>query len=111
MRSPTQMEEPDSSIRSLSEVCANSKMRAPARDHRTACSTKPGAEAARMTRSAPRPPVSDATVPPTSSARGSSDCSAPQCSDNSRRLEIMSVAMTRAPVRLTSMVMSNPIGP
>src|SRR5437667_1162803 len=110
-RSPTQMEAPDSSIRSVSEVCANSKIRAPARDHRTACSTNPGADAARMTRSAPRPSVSDRTMAPTSSARGSSACSTPQRRDNSRRLEIMSVAMTLAPVRRTSMLMRSPIGP
>ena len=42
------------SMRSVAEVCAKSRMRAPGREQAIACSTIPGAEAATITRSAPR---------------------------------------------------------
>ena len=45
------------SMRSVAEVCAKSRMRAPGREQAIACSTMPGTDAATMTRSAPRPPV------------------------------------------------------
>ena len=57
MRSPAQISAPEISIRSEAEVWANSRIFAPGREMRRACSTRPLAPVARMTASAPRPAV------------------------------------------------------
>ena len=83
------------------EVCANSRIRAPGREQRTACSTMPGAEAATITRSAPRPSVMRLTRSrPTSASRGSKASLRAELAAPARgALAMVSVAITRAPVR------------
>ena len=66
-------------MRSVAEVCAKSRIRAPGREQAHGLlDDSAGPEAATITRSAPRPPVSRLTSEATSTLRGSQVNSAPQ---------------------------------
>ena len=69
------------------------------------------ADAATITKSAPRPLVIFRTASSNSPVRGSNDSSAPKPRDRSRRTAIVSVVTIRVPVRLAIMEKINPTGP
>ena len=80
------------------EVWAKSRIRAPGREHATACSTIPGADAATMTRSAPRPSVRCLHHPGNVGRAGIEGFVGAEARATARsRSGMVSVATTRAP--------------